>query len=289
MPNFKGFFTPSFINSLDNNTREAINELILQSKSISDDMVEITETAKSLKQDYDNRMSDIQRILDGLHTGQAYGEVPLNDGNLNERLNAEELNSHKLNTTGAADGHIVIFDETNSELISLGKTESELEVADASTVGGISPSAFLQPRGIFRVRLTANQTLTTAGTTYLLNMGTEESDIDGWYNAGTYRYQPLVAGYYEFSAQAWTNAAITDGAYCGIVIRKNGASNVVNTRYNQSGVTNRMSLPLSSGVVYLNGSTDYVELTAYSGMNNTVITGADTSATWWSGKLVKAA
>jgi hypothetical protein len=81
-----------------------------------------------------------------------------------------------------------------------------------------------------------------------LNIDTENFDSDGWYNTTNYRYTPLQSGYYNFTIQGSSPLIHT------IYIYKNGS-----TQYNAIGYNSYQSFP-GSKMVYMNGSTDYVEL-----------------------------
>lgn len=106
---------------------------------------------------------------------------------------------------------------------------------------------------------------------------TEEFDITDCYDlATTNRFQPDMAGYYSINAcVGGTNTS----ANISTAIYKNG------TRYKYNGYTNSLSSNSVSALVFLNGTTDYVELYARSsGSQNTNI---DSSATWFQGILLK--
>lgn len=126
----------------------------------------------------------------------------------------------------------------------------------------------------FSTSLGTNQVVATGQTKVQLN--TEQWDTNGAYdNATNYRFQPLVAGYYQVDffanfggltnlpqASVWKNGANA------------GAGSIPATGYGSQ----------VSTMVYLNGSTDYIEFYVYAGAGGgTVFNGAANtraSAAW---------
>lgn len=136
---------------------------------------------------------------------------------------------------------------TNTKLASGAVTPDKL----ATTIVGPAFSAYNN----------AAQTLTNSVETKVI-LNTEEFDTASAFDSTTnYRFQPAVAGYYQFNAiirpKGSTNFSI---AYCALW--KNGSSFVRGTEWN--GVTTAQTLQLQTNyLVYLNGSTDYIELYAF--------------------------
>lgn len=86
------------------------------------------------------------------------------------------------------------------------------------------------------------------------------SDPQSWYNSGTYKITPTVAGYYLVQMQvSWDGG--TGGGQQNIQIRKNGTTFSISIRDLYTG-----GIAISQqvfGVVQLNGSTDYIDATVY--------------------------
>jgi hypothetical protein len=117
----------------------------------------------------------------------------------------------------------------------------------------------------------ANTIQTISATTATkIQFNTERFDTNSAYdNATNYRFQPLVAGYYQINIGVTLNNNVTgDGSYT--MIYKNGSCVAVSGAAS-SGST--YSIPNVASVVYLNGSTDYVEgyLFTQNGPKNTVV------------------
>lgn len=117
-------------------------------------------------------------------------------------------------------------------------------ITTASTFGGTGPA--------FSVYLSANQSITTATTTKMA-FNTELFDTNSNFDTTNYRFTPTVAGYYSV------------GLICGYLgtavtrfiasIFKNG-SELYRVTDSPNG---SVYLGGSSQVIYMNGTTDYIE------------------------------
>jgi len=121
-----------------------------------------------------------------------------------------------------------------------------------------------------------------------IQINTKEFDTALAYDATTnYRYQPLVAGYYQVNvANYFSGSAVTGFGFLGIY--KNG------TIYKQSlFLYSALSGNLGGGSmpteVYLNGSTDYIEFWMYQNTGTSQPTASGQSASWFNACLVRAA
>jgi hypothetical protein len=115
----------------------------------------------------------------------------------------------------------------------------------------ILPSSINGPA--FSAYLGSNQTVTQSVNTKL-QINTEEFDTNSNYDTANYRFTPTVAGYYQVNGAA---AITTIGqTYNQVSIYKNGSEYKRGTISSASG-TYHVSI---STLVYLNGSTDYIEL-----------------------------
>jgi hypothetical protein len=99
---------------------------------------------------------------------------------------------------------------------------------------------------------------TTSGVATKIQFNTEEFDTNSYYdNATNYRFTPLIAGYYQVSSAYTTNTAAITRA--NISIYKNGSSFKAGGDY--ASYTGIGTLTVSA-LIYLNGSTDYIEIYA---------------------------
>ena len=120
-------------------------------------------------------------------------------------------------------------------------------------------------------------TTATAGVTTLIVFDTEIFDTDNAFNGS--RFQPLVAGYYQVNG-AVSNSGNASASSVSVSLQKNGTGYVSSVGYYGAAYSVR---PNVATIVYLNGSTDYVELY---GLNNG---NANLSTAYFSASLVRGA
>jgi hypothetical protein len=106
----------------------------------------------------------------------------------------------------------------------------------------------------FSAYQSSSQTLTASGYAKVLYQ-TEEWDTNSNYDTSNSRFTPTVAGYYQINAGV---RSVTNGEL-NVIIYKNGANYKVGSNVNTTSVYESVV----SATVYLNGSTDYVEIYAY--------------------------
>ena len=88
--------------------------------------------------------------------------------------------------------------------------------------------------------------------------GTESFDTNN--NFASSRFTPTVAGYYQISASV-SMAADTLANTTGLLMYKNGSASITNVgTYFTGFATASYLIPSVSGLVYLNGTTDYLEI-----------------------------
>jgi hypothetical protein len=108
------------------------------------------------------------------------------------------------------------------------------------------------------IGLATDQTI-TSGSDALVNF-TSISDPNSWWNATTKRLTPTIAGWYYVSFQVnWDAASITNNQ-CNIQMRKNAGTFSIGQMQLLSGNAYSMSC---SGMVNVNGSSDYLDFTVY--------------------------
>jgi hypothetical protein len=141
----------------------------------------------------------------------------------------------------------------------------------AANVAGTGP--------VFRARQSSAQTLSVSASAAKVNLQSEDIDTASCFDTSTSRFTPNVAGYYYFYGQFRINNA---GIVVQARIHKNGslAAAGIGADVNTSSV---------SDIIYMNGTTDYVELFAiHFGAASQTITalGIDT---FFTGYLARAA
>ena len=133
----------------------------------------------------------------------------------------------------------------------------------------------------------ANQTVSSTVWTKA-QINTEEFDTASCFDSTTnYRFTPNVAGYYQINFTAGL-LATSSMATCAGGIYKNG-SIFKYAGINASLIANATNLVSVSQLIYLNGSTDYIEFYGYvNGTGTLSINGSQTYLTAASGFLARA-
>lgn len=146
------------------------------------------------------------------------------------------------------------------------------------------------PKGVggtpaFSAYLATNQSIATSTITKV-TVDTKEFDTATCFNTSTNRFTPNVAGYYQinvggtFSGVSTTNAVV-------MYIYKNGSSyKQVYYSYNSGSGTGG---GMVSSIVYMNGTTDYLEFYAYQQTGSSVPLIGGSAFTVFNGALVRAA
>jgi hypothetical protein len=133
----------------------------------------------------------------------------------------------------------------------------------------------------------ASATTSTASVTFTkVAINTEEFDTNNNFDSTTnYRFTPTVAGYYQVSgAITWATSATGYGI---AAIFKNGAEF---KRGSSSPLISNLNVSQNvSTLIYLNGSTDYIELYAYQNSGTTVATFNSSPYVYFQACLVRAA
>lgn len=139
----------------------------------------------------------------------------------------------------------------------------------------------------FRARLSSNQTVTNGVDTKVI-LNSKIFDTANCFDAVTnYRFTPNVAGYYQFNATQGASAG-SSLSFNYIQIYKNGINDTVALYGPYQNVASYGAL---SALIYLNGTTDYVELFAQlAGTGTLQVVGGNTAVgTYLSGFLARAA
>jgi hypothetical protein len=133
----------------------------------------------------------------------------------------------------------------------------------------------------FSAYISATQSV-TSGVDTKIAFNTEEFDTANCFDTSTYRFTPTVAGYYEFNLSVSFN---------GSVITNNEIAFYKNGSYYKRGAWNTAGQQISSSVlIYLNGSTDYVEFYGLINATGAQIYGANPPKyTWVTGYLARTA
>lgn len=124
----------------------------------------------------------------------------------------------------------------------------------------------------------------TNSTFVKLAFDTKQFDTNTNYNTSTYRFTPTVAGYYTVTAQYF--ASVNAGRIvCSIY--KNGANYIQGTGIGST--SNGGTSQTATGLVYFNGSTDYVEAYAYQEGSAATSINNSTQLSFFQGVMVRGA
>jgi len=135
-------------------------------------------------------------------------------------------------------------------------------------------------------RNTSTQTV-TSGVATKVQLNGEDFDTDSAFDSTTnFRFQPLVAGYYLVTGRIACSAS-TSGTVALPLIYKNGSLLLNGQSYIPPSGSSSMTATVT-GLVYLNGSTDYLELWANITGTGTVTITNGTGVTFLQGALVRA-
>jgi hypothetical protein len=154
-------------------------------------------------------------------------------------------------------------------------------ITTGSTFAGTGPA--------FSAYLSTNQTVTNNVFTKL-QANTEEFDTASCYdNATNYRFTPNIAGYYQINGNVFLSASTTLNSSAGCFIYKND-SRFKDGTLSVSANTGASLFSVVSALVYLNGSTDYVELYGIATGTGTLAFAANTpTVCYFQGFLARAA
>ncbi len=155
-------------------------------------------------------------------------------------------------------------------------TSQNVAFAKGFTVGATAAPTF-------SASMSTTQTITTSTFTKV-NFNTEAWDTNSNYDTSTYRFTPTVAGYYQVSC------AIDGGASSSITrvlanIYKNGSAYRFGTNLGTSAGNSFSSICTS--LVYMNGTTDYIECYGYIIATTAII--SPSGSTWFDACFLRSA
>jgi hypothetical protein len=140
----------------------------------------------------------------------------------------------------------------------------------------------------------------SSGTATKISFNLEEFDTNSNYDSTTnYRFTPTVAGYYQVNLACRYETVIAFTTYGEILIqiRKNGSA--IKRGWNSNGpLTNAMNnvssqpsylITQCNAIVYLNGSTDYIEGWFLQGTGQTQTLRADAEISYFQAAMIRSA
>lgn len=110
----------------------------------------------------------------------------------------------------------------------------------------------------------------------VIQYNTANFDPNSAFNPATYQFKPKLAGYYKINASIFIQSTAGNLTAEFLTIRKNGAHYSYGSGGSISGTTIGLN---ADGIVYLNGTTDYVDastlLTGSGTISLDIVTGAN--------------
>lgn len=158
---------------------------------------------------------------------------------------------------------------------------STINFTSAPTVFATVPASEFAPP-VFSAYRSGNQTGLTNNTYLKVQLNAEEFDTAGCFDSATnYRHTPTRAGYYRYEwAIDCRGTSLTVGHS---QLWKNGAK-IKNGSWGAH--SSAVSLSTGSALVYMNGSTDYVELYGYTSASSGNLFSSGSDNTYLSGSYV---
>jgi hypothetical protein len=187
------------------------------------------------------------------------------------------LNSQSINVSGITTLGFVSATTANISGVSTlgntivgGSTTALIVTGNARISGATTITGNLNAPGNYYVKLSrlTNQTVTN-GIDTLIGFSVV-SDPNSWYSGITTRTTPTVAGTYHVDAMLHWNAGSITNNQTNIQIRKNGSTFALS----QVGIHTFAYTQNACGIVTMNGTSDYIDFTAFTGnTTNQVVTG----------------
>jgi len=167
-------------------------------------------------------------------------------------------------------------------------TDRVLTLPDEAGTVLTSASSITQNAGpAFSARMSSSQSIST-GTATKVQFNTEFFDTDSCYDTSTYRFTPTVAGYYQVNSGFFYNIVDTTGIDARIHVYKNG-SNYKRAFFGFASPNAYYGCVISTAV-YLNGSTDYIEIYTLQGSGSSQDLGnyGNAADNWFDAYLIRA-
>ena len=169
----------------------------------------------------------------------------------------------KLNSTGGGSVTIDVPSMSTANTLTLPAiTGNVITSSDSNTVTQtmINRSSFYGGFGpAFEAYLSGStQALTTSATWYKVTLNAESYDTASCFDSTTnYRFTPNIAGYYHITAQGYIDYSTTSPIRMRLSVYKNGVGFKETIVTQPSAIYGTLNM---SNLIYMNGSSDYLEL-----------------------------
>ena len=168
-------------------------------------------------------------------------------------------------------------------IIQSGLAGAKVAAISISAAGNISVLASAAP--CFSAYQSTAQTIPNGAVTKII-FQTKLFDTANAFDATTnYRFQPTVAGYYQISGAFAGTTTAANLAVC--YIYKNGANSLVGSNAYISAAGNISAT--ANGIIFLNGSTDYVEIFGFQSGTVSMTSIAAANGTYFQAAMIRPA
>lgn len=182
-------------------------------------------------------------------------------------ISGATVSGQGLEVTAGGQMQIKDLDVTTAKIADAGVTQAKL----ATNVVGNGPAFFAYP--------TSNQNVLT-GVDTKVTLSLEGFDTNS--NFSSSRFTPTVAGFYMITGSIGMNDNLTE--FLTAKIFKNGVEYTAGTR-----IPGACNISTVSNIMYMNGSTDYIELYVRQATGVTKTISAGSNYTFFCGCLIRSA
>ena len=142
--------------------------------------------------------------------------------------------------------------------------------------GPTGPAASLSPGNYVAKGVKGGSAQTIPGGVDTVVTFIDDFDPQNWLSSN--KFQPTVSGYYVINAQVWWDAGSVTNNQTNIQFRKNGTTQIsIHQTQILTGAGYAQELDT---IEYFNGTTDYIEVTAYTGNTTSQNINGASSGTW---------
>lgn len=168
--------------------------------------------------------------------------LPASTGTILTNVSGQSINT-SIGINGATSGTVTLT------VPAVAGTNTVTIAAQTGTLNAAGPA--------FSAYASATQTV-TLNTATKVAIDTEEFDTNNNFDTTTNRFTPTVAGYYQVNGILRGSVATTF-TVCNVTIYKNGAGYKSTNISGTLGAASANTIPVSA-IIYMNGTTDYLEL-----------------------------
>jgi hypothetical protein len=194
-------------------------------------------------------------------------------------ISAGTTSGTALNMSADTTGSLILATNGSTTALTINTSQNATFAGSVTATGGFIVGASAAPA--FSATPATTQSITSSVLTKV-TLGTENFDTNN--NFASSRFTPTVAGYYQFNGALYATA--TSPTYVWVILFKNGAQTIWGNL--NVPVSGSDGLGVCSGLLYMNGSTDYIEMYAYVAGGTPAVSGAGTY-TQFSGCFIRSA